>query len=358
MKELPYEQLLVSSLNNKDKMLNVESFTYKSLFLSSIVPDDTNARFFPAIFIGDEHAKLFVNRKISKKQLNKLYHAEDHVMIGKSCIINSTKYDSQDWKKANETIESIIELGDNIAVSELIQTPTLYPIENSKYRVLTGHRRFFALVYANGYDSAAQFKLYDSKPLLIKIKQFQENASRRDLPQYGKLVAFGNAISEIEILNTARVRVGLKKLTIKETAINLGISMGAFDNFNVLTRYPCVINAYESGLSYSFIKSKKIVLNSESKYKTQYQKTVLNVTDRKNINDEIKAQLTNSNYPHTLTKTFKFGSIKSLKTIKSLLTTDIRSLDLGIVWDDVDWEDYLTVSTVMATVVDYLEHRD
>jgi len=81
-------------------------------------------------------------------------------------------------------------------------------------------------------------------------------------------------------------------------------------------------------------------------------------TSDEKISDEIKAQLTKSNHPHTLTKTFKLGSIKSLKTIKSLLTTNIMSLDLGIVWDDVDWDDYSTVSTVMATVVDYLEHRD
>ena len=320
------------------------------------MPDSTNARFMPAIFIEDNDAKLLVNRKVTKQQLVHKYQGEDHVLIGQSCMINCFKYGSHEWKKVNQSIESIMELGDNISVSELIQAPTLYPVNDGKYQILTGHRRFFALVYANGYGSAAQFKLYKTKPLLSKVKQFQENASREDLPQYGKLAAFENAMVELSTLNTARLKSGLKKLTVKETATTLGISMGAFDNYNVLTRYHCVILAYESGLSAPFIKVKKVVLAVEAEYKTQYEKSVLNITDKKNISNEIQSKLSDKIIAKTSTKNFKIKPIESSNTIKALLTTKIIDLDTGIDWDNIDWEDHVVVSNTLSSVIEFLEN--
>jgi len=356
MNDLEHEHLLLSSLSNQENLHNT-TFTYQSIFLSSIVPDTTNARFLPAILIEDNDAELFVNRKLTKKQLSKIYHGEDHVLIGKSCMINCLKYNSNDWKKANQTIESIMDLGNNISVSELIQAPTLYPINNNKFQILTGHRRFFSLVYANGYGSAAQFKVYKTKPLLTKVKQFQENASREELPQYGKLMAFKSAIFEIETLNTARLKSGLKKLTVKEITTNLGVSMGAYDNYNVLTRYSCVLSAYESGLATPFIKVKKVVLEIESEYKAQHNKTILNITDKKNISDQIESKLLDKKIVVATQKTFKIPKIKSSNTIKELLTSNIMELELGIDWENVDWENHTKVTDILSTVVEFLEGK-
>ncbi len=356
MNDLTHEHLLLSSLNNQENVHDT-TFAYQSIFLSAVVPDTTNARFLPAILIEDDNAKLFVNRKITKNQLSKMYDAEDHVIIGKSCMVNCLKYNSNNWKKANQTIESIMELGNNISVSELIQAPTLYPINSTKFQILTGHRRFFSLIYANGYSSAAQFKVYKTKPLLTKVKQFQENASREELPQYGKIMAFKDAIFEIGTLNTARLKSGLKKLTVKEMATNLGVSMGAYDNYNVLTRYSCVLSAYESGLTSPFIKVKKIVLDTESDYKEKYNKSVLNITDKKNINTQIESKLLDNKKVIPVIKTFKIPTIKSPNTIKELLTSNIMELELGIDWDNIDWENHKTVTHILSTVVGFLENN-
>lgn len=358
MNPIRYDQLLVSSLNNEQKKLESETFKYQSIFLSSIVPDETNARFLPAVLIEDEDALLFVKRKISKSELIKMYNATDQVILGKSCIINCLKYNSSEWKKANKTIESIVELGENISVSELIQAPTIYPVDDGKYQLLTGHRRFFALVYANGYGSAAQFKLYESKPLLTKVKQFQENASREDLPQYGKLSAFLSAVQEIDSLNNARLRVGLKRLTVKEKAATLGISMGAYDNYNVLTRYPCVAKLYLAGLSLPFVKVKKLILSIETNYKETNGKNVLNITDRNAISEEIENQLLN-NRPKTKPAKLKFRvkALTSPKAVQTLLSENILKLDTGIKWDNVDWDSAEQVSKVLNSVVDYIEKQ-
>ncbi|NQZ20723.1 MAG: hypothetical protein HRT53_01605 [Colwellia sp.] len=353
MNSLKYDQLLLSSLNNNED-LHSDSFEYQSIFLSSIKPDPTNGRFLPSIFIDDQHANQLTSRKLSKKQLVKLYNGENFVLIGKSCIINCFAYGSDDWKKANHTINSIVELADNISVSELIQTPTLYPIENNEYQILTGHRRFFALVYAKGYGSTAQFKLYEKQPLLTKIKQFQENASREDLPQYGKLQAFLNARMEIDALNSAKQRIGLKKLTVKEIAVNLGISMGAFDNYNVLTRYPSVQSSYAAGLTLPFIRVKKIVLVTEAAYKAKNNKTVLNLHDRENISEQISAQLSNKTSTPPNVKSFSIKSIKSSLGLQTLLKSNVMELNAGIDWQNIDWQDHASISAALNKLSDFL----
>lgn len=349
------DQLLLSCINSQED-LHAESFKYQSIFLSSVFPDVTNPRFLPVIFIGDDDARLYNIRKLTKKQIVKQYKAEDHVLIGKSCIINCFDFESTDWQKANKGKASILELGNNISVSELIQAPTVYPIADAKFQILTGHRRFCALVYAKGYGSAAQFKIYDSKPLLTKIKQFQENASREELPQYGKLTAFLDAITEVETLNTARIKVGLKKLTVRGCAAHLGISKAAYDNYNVLTRYVCVRDAYETGLSHPFIKTKKVILEVEADYKARYGKSSLNTADKNKISSEIKSRLLNKTSKEAAVKVFKLKP-STPATFKTLLSANIMALDTGINWGSIDWKNHADVADTMSAVIDYLENN-
>ncbi|MEW6992619.1 hypothetical protein AADZ91_18300 [Colwelliaceae bacterium 6441] len=353
MNNLKYDQILLNSLNNNEE-IHSELFEYTSVFFSSIKPDPTNGRFLPSIFIDDEHAKQFVSRKLTKKQLMNIYNADDFVLIGKSCIINCFKYGTDDWKKANNTITSIIELAENISVSEMIQTPTIYPIGNNQYQILTGHRRFFALVYVKGYSSTSEFKLYKKQPLLAKVKQFQENASRDELPQYGKLQAFLSARMEIDALNEARQRLGLKKFTVKEIAANLGISMGAFDNYNVLTRYPSVQLAYGEGLSISFVRMKKIVLTAENTYKAANGKSVLNITDKQNISEKIYSKLMNSSDVVATIKPFNIKSIKSPEALQILLKSNVMELNTGIDWKNINWQEYDSISNALDKLCNFL----
>ncbi|MCF6441503.1 hypothetical protein L1077_18875 [Pseudoalteromonas luteoviolacea] len=347
------DDLILATLSNSQK-LHSENFEYQSLFLNLIVPDATNARFLPSIFIENEHARQFTERKLTKKQLVDLYDAEGQVIIGKDCIINCLKYASSDWKKANQTIESIIELGENISVSEIIQAPTVYPLGGNKYQILTGHRRFFALVFTYGLDHAAQFKVYDSKPLLYKVKQFQENASREDLPQYGKLQAFLSAMLEIEGVNQARLKIGEKKLTVRDKAKNLGISMGAFDNYNVLTRYPEVMKAYEDGLSASFVKVKKVILECEQNYKIEHDKKLLNISDKKQIGEQITERLSGKKPRNKKIPTYNLNKISQVDVLRKLLFTDVSTLDTNIDWAALDWDDFEQVNKVLEELLDQL----
>jgi hypothetical protein len=352
---LSLTQKLISGLQEvkNETLPQKESYSYKVLFLNHVVPDKSNPRYFPAIIIDDEHAELFIKRKLTKHQLVKTYRGEGKVLVGKSCFINCLTYDSSEWRKVNKNIESIVDLANNIRVSDLIQAPTIFPIENDQYQVLTGHRRFFALVYSKGNHAPTQFKVYDNAPLLKKIKQFQENSSREDLPQYGKLHAFDAAKQEIDALANANKQLGRKSISVRETASIMGISMGSYDNYNVLSRYPSVLSAYENGLSFSFLKTKKIVLQTEQQLKIDLEKTVLNIHDKRNIDQKIKKALSpDRSIPATL---YRFKPVKSAKTIRTLLQSNIMSLPTGIKWEEINWDDASEISLIMNKVIEFLE---
>jgi len=337
-------------------------YDYQTIFLTKIIPDETNPRFFPAICMNDDHAEQFLNKKITKRQLSKIYDAEDKVLIGKACVINCCKFGSNDWKKANTTIDSVIELGDNLAVSEVIQVPTVYPLKDGFFKILTGHRRYFAMIYANGVNTASHFKVYQSKPVLQKTKQFQENASREDLPQYGKLRAFQDAMLEIEALNASKKKMGLKPLTVKEKANTLGISMGAFDNYNVLCRYPAVIESYENGNQASFIKMKKRVLELEKiLFESSFK---LNVNQRRKVNKALKDELELGIKKHISVnvvkprnkETYLISPIKDANILKKLLKEDVTQIDVGIDWDSLDWTDVDGVNSSIIKLIASLEN--
>ena len=144
MSNISLTQKLVSGLKDTKNVICNDTFSYKVLFINYVKPDKTNFRYFPSIIIDDEHADLFIKRLLTKRQLIDTYKGEGHVLVGKSCFINCMKYDSPEWRKVNKNIDSITELANNIAVSDLIQAPTIFPLEDDTYQVLTGHRRYFA----------------------------------------------------------------------------------------------------------------------------------------------------------------------------------------------------------------------
>lgn len=357
MSNLSLTQKLIAGLNHisDDAVSGDETFSYQVLFLNKVRPDKTNFRYFPAIIINDDDADLYNKRLLTKRQLAEIYKSEGHVLIGKLCFVNCLPYESSDWHKVSKNIASITGLANNISVSDLIQAPTIFPCEDGSYQILTGHRRFFALIYSKGINAPSQFKVYNKPPLFQKVKQFQENSSREDLPQYGKLCAFNAAKMEIDALREANKQLGRNSISIKETVAIMGISAGAYDNYNVLIRYPSVMKAYENGLNLPFLKSKKIILQTEQAFKEDHNKSLLNVNDKRTINEEIKKRLYGKKAANPLPDTLKFKKIQSRHTIKKLLTSNLQDLGMEIDWDNIDWNDTTAVKVLMDSVIDFLE---
>ncbi|MCC2606937.1 ParB/RepB/Spo0J family partition protein [Planctobacterium marinum] len=352
------KQQFVAALNSGDGALpGSETFDYVALFLNKIVPDEENARFFPTVIIDDELAKQFSTRKITKPTLVRIANAEKKVIVGKGVFVNCMEYGKPEWSEINRTIQTIVTLAQSIELSELIQPPTVYPIEDGRYKILTGHRRFFAMVYSQGISQAAKIKVYNKPPLLKRIKQFQENANREELSQSGKLEAFIAATRELETLEDAQKLVGRTKMSVRESVGVLGISAGAYDNYNVLTRYQEVIKAYKSGAMIPFVKMKKLVLDVEKNYRTETNKTRFNIDDKRAIGKRIESLINGKQKRKESTGAVNYviKNITRQETMKKLLTTNFTEMDIGIDWDNVDWSSKPQVEEILVKVIDHLE---
>jgi hypothetical protein len=149
--------------------------------------------------------------------------------------------------------------------------------------------------------------------------------------------------------------LGKGRLVVKEQANMLGISIGAFDNYSVLTRYPSVIRSFEEGLDYSFLRVKKLVLKIEKAYKEQYAK-VLNVIDKRKIDKKIYTALRGEKYKKPTTSDFscKLNGISSPEGLRILLKENIFEMDAGIDWDALDWQDVDSVNKAISKVINKL----
>jgi hypothetical protein len=142
----------------------------------------------------------------------------------------------------------------------------------------------------------------------------------------------------------------------------LGISMGAFDNYNVLTRYPFVIEAYENGNSESFVRMKKLILKIESEYKEEHQLTKLSITDKKAIDNEIKKHLNDEVSSTKVNRAkikssknqYKFESIESPYVIEKLLKKNVCELECGVDWNSVNWSEPEDVNKSLKQVLEFL----
>lgn len=348
------EQIILSSMK-ADGTLDSEHGDYRTVFVSSVQADPTNPRFIPALLLEDIDADGFINKRISKSELMENYSGENRVLIGKGCIVNGLNKGHEQYNIVRNSLLGLVDLAENILSTDLIQPPTLYPLEDGCYRILTGHRRFYALIYAYGVNTAQKFKVYDVKPVLYKTKQFQENASRDDLSPYGKLIAFKAALHEISLYSNAKTRGGFGKLTLKEQASLLGISTGALDNFRVLTRYNCVVTAYENGLKRPFLKVKKLILELEKNYKSTKNITSLSYPDKNAIECLISDTLSSKSTPKRM---FKTMPINSISLVKKLLTTDLQNVIESVIWDSINWNDGDEVLRIYKEVINYLERCD
>ncbi|MCG7534594.1 hypothetical protein [Pseudoalteromonas sp. OOF1S-7] len=356
MENLALESILVSELSTHggSEVLKRDDFEYKTLFLNSIEMDPENPRYLPVKLISDHHAKSYLKRMLSKANLIEIYKPREQVLVGYGCLVNCIESGTYEHSLAHKNFKSIADLADNIQRSEVIQVPTVYP-HKDVYRILTGHRRFLAMVYSQGIEGVGQFKVYDSEPLFKKVKQFQENTSREDLDAYGKLSAYIDAKLELDTLSQARLKVGEKALTVRSQVAMLGVSAGKFDNYNVLTRYPCVVSLYQKGLSKSFKAVKKVVLRIEEEYraKSGFDKKVFNKTEKDEINDLIYSALTGSK--STQRNIIRTKPIHSPLVVKQLLQSDITAMDMGVDWSQVNWHCSQEVDDVLGKVIKKLE---
>jgi hypothetical protein len=114
---------------------------------------------------------------------------------------------------------------------------------------------------------------------------------------------------------------------------------------------------YEEGYKAPFVRTKKIILETETSYKQEYQIKNRSFDDKRKINSLLNDKLTNKPVAQEKVKLFKFSPINSTEGLKLLLMTDIRAKLDDINWDNVDWTDNKTVNVVLEKVVEFVNKQ-
>ncbi|WP_462160788.1 hypothetical protein [Pseudoalteromonas maricaloris] len=95
----------------------------------------------------------------------------------------------------------------------------------------------------------------------------------------------------------------------------------------------------------------------ENDYKVQHDKKVLNIGDRKAIGAKISDALEGKAATSIKKQNYIIKNISSSSLLKKLLFTDISELDLGVDWENINWEDRAQVTTLIAEVIEFLDNN-
>ncbi|MCF6437904.1 ParB/Srx family N-terminal domain-containing protein [Pseudoalteromonas luteoviolacea] len=359
MSKLNLEQALLALLsNNQDEdIINDEPFTYKTLLLNEVCPDLNSPYYIPVVKISDLDASLFVARRISKNQLITKYSAHDKVIVGKDCIIICMQNGTKKWQGALQSVRSIITLSDKIKLVAISQIPSVFPLEDGKYQIVTGQYRYLASVYVHGLEGISQFKVYQNKPLLNHAKQLSDHIFRDDISALDKLLAFKSAKDELDTVSLVLHQIGRASLSYQTMLKVMAIPNQVYDFYIKLFKYPCIFEAYQAGLKKPLESVYTIIVDYEMFVSAHFDIVIGSSSFRSKVEQLIAKKLDNicHNFPNG--SSIQIGQVTSAKVVKFLFSENVFSLDTGIDWSKLDWSDTVAVNEVTKSVMDFLENR-
>lgn len=320
-----------------DQPLFSTSSEVDRILMDYIQPQADNPRYLPVKIPRDNNPET-------------LSALDDCVVCEKGILENRLSKDNPRFNIIDIEVEKIKELAESLRHNELIQPITVWRANMSNYPIVSGHRRYYAIRYLYGGTVKVKTKIYPSKPKNIGVLRHIENFSRRDLTAPDTLKSYMAAISE---LSTASDEEAFKRNKLSIVCTNLGISKTHYYRLEKLADYSEQVFAiWESGLDVGLN-----VLSAEIKKAEQHggEKSVSAYLDSLQKNKKFHIFLEPTK-PKGRGRTKQFISLPKVKVentgvVKRLLTEDMTKLDIGIDWDDVDFDDALKVEQVLKKVI-------
>lgn len=324
------------------------------LSIASISPDSENAREFPVVKPSGE--EMFISQEKNKNAA--------YVVLDKGIIENKTPEDHPLYGHIQKQVEEISLLAKQIKSSGggLYQSIEVYRVGGTDYRIVYGHRRFYAVVFLVGWDGTWNFKVHRNNPKFPKVRQFVENNSQSGLAFYEKLKAFKMAYEEITSADA--------NLSSDQEMEALGIKRSSYYELRKWIQYPILIETCRIGYDIVTRRSISEIFTRNPDLDEGTLKLELATLFRANHRSipeflGIKLDAKNETQSHgnntqrnriRRNKFFKAPKIKSSYAIKKLLTSDVTQMDIeGIQWDTVDWEDREQVNECLDKTIKALE---
>lgn len=181
-----------SAKSNFDIGLTEEgSENFDRVFLEDVSPDPENPRLF----------NLDVDAITKLPKLNEIYEQNKQEQIEDDITtLQQQIYDIMSLSERPESkdvSEALMNLALDIYHNVLIQPITVYPLNeyHTKFRIITGHRRYFASLIAGNKSISAKII---KKPERLRQLQYSENESRADFTPYEHLCAVRAVVKETQ----------------------------------------------------------------------------------------------------------------------------------------------------------------
>jgi len=303
------------------------------VLMDYIQPQTDNPRYLPVTFA----------KKADEESIAAL---QDCVVCEKGVLENRLAKDNPRYDAVNNEIDEIKGLAETLKHSELVHPISVWRKNMSDYGIVAGHRRFYAIRYLYGGLIKVKVKIYAEKPKNLNVLRHIENFSRSDLTPPDALQSYAKAVQELVSLEAAQ----MQEDRISVVTSYLGISRTSFYRYDKLYEH---INIVLPLLENKVVTS-IVALYEEIKKAEENQDAERYLTSLKEAGKFIKYLPEQA--PKKQGRAKKYITMPKVKVnqtsaIQRLLTEDVTKLELGIDWDNVNFDDVNDVENVLKVLL-------
>jgi len=321
-----------------DDPLFSESYDIDKVLVEYFVPEKDNPRYLPVEFAKDDSSEA-------------LAALTNCVVCEKGVIENRLVKTNPQYEEVQKEIASIKELALSIKEEGLVQPISVWKMNTTHYKIIAGHRRYYAVRFLYGTNIKIRCKVHAAMPKRMKLIRHLENMQRKDLSPPDALKSFNLALSDL-----TEELAGLSSTARNERLCEM---MGIANTTRF--RYEKLNDYYEEAhalLTHNIFKG----IRSGSEF-------IQACEDSNSDKDAIRAHLSACLEAKKLIpmqkpkvkkasakKYYKLPKIKveHSKAVKRLLTEDITKLDIGLAWEEIDYDDPAVVEDVLSKVFSLL----
>lgn len=307
------------------------------ILLDYLQPQPDNPRYLPVIIAKNTEPQTLAD-------------LTDCVVCEKGILENRLDKSNTRFSTVEKELDAIRELAETLKHNDLVHPITVWRANMSNYPIISGHRRYYAIRYLYGGMVKVKVKVYLKKPENVSVLRHIENFSRADLTPPDTLSSYINAVTELEsILGSG----ALKSKRADTICSHLGISRAQHYRLDKLTEFreqtlPLLEKGVVTNISAFYAEINKA---EESGGKAEVINYLKGIDSKGRF-----VKFMPVSKPQGRGRTKKFITMPKVDVgqtdaIKRLLTEDVTKLDIGIDWEDVDYNDATQLEKVLKQLM-------
>ena len=298
-----------------------------------IQPQSDNSRYLPVTFA-------------QKSDDESIAALSNCVVCEKGILENRLSKDNPRYDAVNLEIEEIKNLAETLKHSELVHPISVWRKNMTDYPIVAGHRRFYAIRFLYGGLIKVKVNIYAEKPRNLNVLRHIENFSRSDLTPPDALNSYAKAVRELESLEGAKMQTERTSLVTSY----LGISRPSYYRYDKLyEHFEIVYKLLENKVVTSLIALYEEIKKAE-KY-NDVERYLNRLADVGKFKKYIPSNI--SKKPGRAKQYITMPKVKVTQTsaIRRLLTEDVTKLDIGIDWENVNFDDAAALEKVLKSLL-------